>query len=100
MKRTNAAQTIIQPLWPGPEPGILVFTFAPFASDPRAALFMYASRSLTRCSSVTPLAAGEALAVTAGVNSSACANLKKVRERRIAKKKMMKAREILGGFNP
>ena len=61
MNSTNAAEVIIQPLWPGPEPEILLFTFASVASAPRAALLTYASRSATRCArSGSAFAAGAA----------------------------------------
>src|ERR1700730_5641696 len=50
MKRTSAAQVIIQALWPGPGPEIFEIICA-LVSAPRAELFTYASRSATRCSS-------------------------------------------------
>src|SRR5262245_53325836 len=50
MNSTSAADVIIQPLWPGPDPAIFDDTVASAASAPRAPLLTYASRSATRCS--------------------------------------------------
>ena len=60
MKSTKAVETIIQPLWPGPGPATFDTAFT------RAELFMYASRSATRCSRVgsaadTTVAANKAM---------------------------------------
>src|SRR5437879_5454540 len=50
MKSTNVAHVIIHALWLGPGPAMFE-AVANFASAPRGELFMYASRSATRCSS-------------------------------------------------
>ena len=53
MNNTSALDVIIQPLCPGPAPATLEATLAV-----RAPLFMYASMSAIRCSSVGSLGGG------------------------------------------
>src|SRR5580765_7381607 len=73
MKRTRAALAIIHALWPGPAtPSSLEDTLASEASEPRAPLLTYASRSATRWLMsgsgflAAPAAAATELVVAAG----------------------------------
>src|SRR2546423_7258098 len=51
MNKTRSTEVMSQALWPGPDPEMFESVAALAASEPRAELFMYASRSETRCSS-------------------------------------------------
>src|SRR6476646_9599914 len=51
MNKTRSAEVMSQPLWPGPGPEMFESVVALAVSAPRAELFIYASRSETRCSS-------------------------------------------------
>ncbi len=65
MNNTSAAQTIIQPLCPGPGPD----TFDSLAT--RAPLFMYASRSAIRSSMLFASDAGAAVTASGAFAGSA-----------------------------
>src|SRR2546426_12360967 len=74
MNNTRAAEAIIQALWPGPGPLILLLTLFSGVSAARPALFTYASRSPMRCSIVGSFGAAAAGAAAAGAAGASAAN--------------------------
>src|SRR5258708_30558136 len=80
MNSTRAAEVICHALWPGPGvPSSFDFIFASAASEPRAELPTYASKSASRCSilgSALAGAAADGAALVAGAVAGVWAELR------------------------